>query len=202
MYAWTIRANRHGLPETAFEVEIVPVWDIGSDEVLVYVMAAGLNFNGVWAAEGVPSSVLQIHKHDFHVAGSDASGIVWAVGSAVTRWKVGDEVVIHCNQVDGDDEECNGGDPMLSTSQRIWGFETPDGSFSQFTRVHKSQLLPKPGQLSWPESACYMLTLATAYRMLFGHDSVRIQPGQSVLIWGAGGGLGAFAIQLCRLVEA
>jgi crotonyl-CoA carboxylase/reductase len=53
----------------------------------------------------------------------------------VKRWKVGDEVVVHCNQDDGDDEECNGGDPMFSPSQRIWGYETPDGSFAQFCRV-------------------------------------------------------------------
>ena len=52
-------------------------------------------------------------------------GIVWAVGAKVKRWKVGDEVVVHCNQDDGDDEECNGGDPMFSPSQRIWGYETP-----------------------------------------------------------------------------
>ena len=62
----------------------------------------------------------------------------------VKRWKVGDEVVIHCNQDDGDDEECNGGDPMFSPSQRIWGYETPDGSFAQFTRVQAQQVMPRP----------------------------------------------------------
>ncbi len=72
------------------------------------------------------------HKVPYHIAGSDASGIVYAVGAKVKRWKVGDEVVIHCNQDDGDDEECNGGDPMFSPTQRIWGYETPDGSFAQF----------------------------------------------------------------------
>jgi NADPH:quinone reductase-like Zn-dependent oxidoreductase len=50
----------------------------------------------------------------------DAAGIVWAIGAKVRRWKVGDEVIVHCNQDDGDDEDCNGGDPMLSPSQRIW----------------------------------------------------------------------------------
>jgi crotonyl-CoA carboxylase/reductase len=113
--------------------------------------------------------VLDVHKHPFHIAGSDASGIVWAVGAKVKRWKVGDEVIVHCNQDDGDDEECNGGDPMFSPSQRIWGYETPDGSFAQFCRVQSASSWSVPKHLTWEESACYTLTLATAYRMLFGH---------------------------------
>jgi crotonyl-CoA carboxylase/reductase len=150
----------------------------------------------VWASLGIPISPFDGHKHDFHVAGSDASGIVWAVGRKVTRWKVGDEVVIHCNQDDGDDEECNGGDPMFSTSQRIWGYETPDGSFAQFCRVQARQLMPRPQHLTWEEAACYTLTLATAYRMLFGHRPHTLKPGQNVLVWGASGGLGSMAVQL------
>ena len=111
------------------QVEVVDTWAIDSNEVLVLVMAAGVNYNGVWAGLGQPISPFDGHKAAYHIAGSDASGIVWAVGDKVKRWKVGDEVVIHCNQDDGDDEECNGGDPMFSPSQRIWGYETPDGSF-------------------------------------------------------------------------
>ena len=196
MYAWAIRRERHGEPETAMQVEVVPTWEIDSDEVLVLVMAAGVNYNGVWASLGIPISPFDGHKSDFHVAGSDASGIVWAVGRKVTRWKVGDEVVIHCNQDDGDDEECNGGDPMFSTSQRIWGYETPDGSFAQFCRVQARQLMPRPKHLTWEEAACYTLTLATAYRMLFGHRPHTLKPGQNVLVWGASGGLGSMAVQL------
>jgi crotonyl-CoA carboxylase/reductase len=197
MYAWAIRRERHGEPDTAMQVEVVPTWTLDSHDVLVLVMAAGVNYNGVWAALGTPISPFDGHKQPFHIAGSDASGIVWAVGSKVKRWKVGDEVVIHCNQDDGDDEECNGGDPMFSPSQRIWGYETPDGSFSQFCRVQDRQLMERPKHLTWEEAACYTLTLATAYRMLFGHKGHEMQPGDNVLVWGASGGLGSFAIQLC-----
>ena len=196
MYAWTIRRERHGEPDTAMQVEVVDTWKIDSSEVLVLVMAAGVNYNGVWAALGQPISPFDGHKEAHHIAGSDASGIVWAVGDKVRRWKVGDEVVIHCNQDDGDDEDCNGGDPMFSQSQRIWGYETPDGSFAQFTRVQAQQLMPRPKHQSWEESACYTLTLATAYRMLFGHEPHDLKPGQNVLVWGASGGLGSYAIQL------
>jgi len=196
MYAWVIRRDRHGEPDKSFQLEVVEVPTLDSHEVLVLVMAAGVNYNGIWAGLGEPVSVFDVHGEPYHIAGSDAAGVVWAVGEKVTRWAVGDEVVIHCNQDDGDDEECNGGDPMFSPSQRIWGYETPDGSFAQFTRVQSQQLLPRPRHLSWEESACYTLTLATAYRMLFGHHPHELKPGQNVLVWGASGGLGSFAIQL------
>lgn len=202
MYAWCIRKDRHGEPEDAMQVEVVPTWELDSHEVLVLVMAAGVNYNGVWASLGKPISPLDGHKHPFHVAGSDASGIVWAVGRKVRNWKVGDEVVIHCNQDDGDDEECNGGDPMFSQTQRIWGYETPDGSFAQFCRAQAQQLMPRPKHLTWEESACYTLTLATAYRMLFGHRPHVLRPGHNVLVWGASGGLGSFAVQLCATAGA
>ena len=196
MHAWAIRRERHGEPDRSFQLEVVDVPSLGSHDVLVLVMAAGVNYNGVWAGLGIPISPFDVHKAAYHIAGSDASGIVWAVGEKVTRWRVGDEVVIHCNQDDGDDEECNGGDPMYSASQRIWGYETPDGSFAQFTAVQSQQLMPRPKHLTWEESACYTLTLATAYRMLFGHHPHDLKPGQNVLVWGASGGLGSYAIQL------
>ena len=196
MYAWAIRKERHGPPETSMQIEVLPTWPIGEDEVLVFVMAAGVNYNGVWAGLGTPISPLDVHKNPFHIAGSDAAGIVWAVGAKVRRWKVGDEVIVHCNQDDGDDEDCNGGDPLLSPSQRIWGYETPDGSFAQFCRVQSRQLMPKPKHLTWEESACYTLTLATAYRMLFGHAPHTLKPGDNVLVWGGSGGLGVFGVQL------
>jgi crotonyl-CoA carboxylase/reductase len=202
MYAWVVRKERHGPPETSMQVEVVPTWQLDSHDVLILVMAAGVNYNGVWAALGTPVSVLDQHKHPFHIAGSDASGVVWAVGSKVKRWKVGDEVVVHCNQDDGDDEECNGGDPMFSSSQRIWGYETPEGSFAQFARVQDRQLMPRPKHLTWEESACYTLTLATAYRMLFGHRPHVLRPGHNVLVWGASGGLGSMAVQLIATTGA
>jgi len=202
MYAWAIRRERHGKPDTAMQVEVVETPVIDSHDVLVMVMAAGVNYNGVWACLGKPISPFDYHKADYHIAGSDASGVVWAVGSKVKRWKVGDEVVVHCNQTDGDDEECNGGDPMNSPSQRIWGYETPDGSFAQFARVQAQQLMPRPRHLTWEASACYTLTLATAYRMLFGHRPHVLRPGHNVLVWGAAGGLGSMAVQLIAVSGA
>jgi crotonyl-CoA carboxylase/reductase len=184
------------------KVEDLPLPEVGPLDVLVLVMAAGVNYNGVWAARGKPVSAMRMHPDtpEFHIAGSDAAGIVWKVGSAVRRWKVGDEVVLHCNQSCGQCPSCNGEDPLACANQKIWGYETNYGAFAQFTRVQAQQLLPKPAHLSWPEAASYGLTFFTAYRMLIGR--ARMQPGDNVLVWGGSGGLGVFAIQLAKLVGA
>jgi crotonyl-CoA carboxylase/reductase len=200
MYAWVIRPDRHGVPSKAMQLEEIDVPKPGPNEVLVLVKAAGVNYNGVWAALGKPVSPFKYHGQAHHIAGSDASGIVWKVGSNVTRWKPGDEVIIHCNQSCGECPQCNGHDPLACESQRIWGYETTWGSFAQFCKVQAQQLLPKPKHLTWEEAASYGLVLFTAYRMLV--TRCQIQAGQVVLVWGAAGGLGTMAIQLCKLYGA
>jgi crotonyl-CoA carboxylase/reductase len=199
MAAWVIRPEREGEPKDAFQLEEIEVPEPGAFEVIVRVMAAGVNFNNVWAALGKPVSVFDYGDHPewgHHIGGSDASGIVWKVGEGVTRWQPGDEVVIHCNQASYEDVEVHGLDPLAAPSQMIWGYETTWGSFAQFTKVQAQQLLPKPPNLSWVESSAYGLTYFTAYRMLI--DRCRIQTGHNVLIWGAAGGLGVFATQLSK----
>ncbi|WP_259315142.1 crotonyl-CoA carboxylase/reductase [Capillimicrobium parvum] len=199
MAAWVIREERQGEPVDAFQIEEIEVPEPGAFEVVVRVMAAGVNFNNVWAALGQPVSVFGYGDHPqygHHIGGSDASGIVWKVGDGVTRWKPGDEVVIHCNQASYEDPEVHGLDPLAAPSQRIWGYETTWGSFAQFTKVQAQQLLPRPRNLTWEEAASYGLTYFTAYRMLI--DQVKLQAGHRVLIWGAAGGLGVFATQLCK----
>src|ERR687893_2139037 len=200
MTAWVIREEREGEPLEAFQLEEIEVPEPGAFEVIVRVMAAGVNYNNVWAALGKPVSVLRGRAEDHHIGGSDASGIVWKVGEGVTRWQPGDEVVIHCNQASYEDVEVHGLDPMAAPSQEIWGYETTWGSFAQFTKVQAQQLLRKPAHLSWEEAASYGLTFFTAYRMLI--DQAELQSGHRVLVWGAAGGLGVFAVQLHRLTGA
>jgi crotonyl-CoA carboxylase/reductase len=203
MAAWVIRAEREGEPKDAFQLEEIEVPEPAAFEVVVRVMAAGVNFNNVWAALGKPVSVFGYGDHPeygHHIGGSDASGVVWKVGPGVTRWKPGDEVVVHCNQASYEDVEVHGLDPLAAPSQRIWGYETTWGSFAQFTKVQAQQLLPKPRALAWEEAASYGLTYFTAYRMLL--NRAKLQAGHKVLIWGAAGGLGVFAVQLCKAAGA
>jgi crotonyl-CoA carboxylase/reductase len=203
MAAWVIREEREGEPKDAFQLEEIEVPEPGAFEVIVRVMAAGVNYNNVWAALGEPVGVWRYGDHPeygHHIGGSDASGIVWKVGAGVTRWKVGDEVVVHCNQASYEDPEVHGLDPLAAPSQRIWGYETTWGSFAQFTKVQAQQLLPKPENLTWEEAASYGLVYFTAYRMLI--TRCNLQAGHRVLIWGAAGGLGVFAVQLCKAAGA
>jgi crotonyl-CoA carboxylase/reductase len=166
-------------------------------------MAAGLNFNSIWAALAEPISVFPYGDHPewgHHIGGSDASGVVWKVGAGVERWKPGDEVVIHANQASYEDPEVHGLDPLAAPSQLGYGYQTTWGTFAQFCKVQAQQLLPKPANLSWVDASAYGVTHFTSYRMLI--DQCRLQAGQNVLIWGAAGGLGVFATQLCRAAGA
>ena len=112
MHAWAIRKERHGPPEQAMQLEVLPTWPIGEDEVLVYVMAGGVNYNGVWAGLGLPISPSRRAQAPVPHRRLRRLRRGVGVGSKVKRWKVGDEVIVHCNQDDGDDEDCNGGDPL------------------------------------------------------------------------------------------
>ncbi len=210
MYAQVVRQERFGEPKNAFQEELVLVPEIGEGDVLVAVMAAGVNYNNVWAALGYPVDVIAARQkkgeatsEKFHIGGSDASGIIYEVGSGVKNFAVGDEVVIHCGTWSPDDPWVRKGkDPMLAPSQLIWGYETNWGSFAQFTRVQAHQCLKRPSHLSWDESAAYMLVGATAHRMLHHWEPNTVQKDDVILIWGGAGGLGAMAIQIVKAAGA
>jgi crotonyl-CoA carboxylase/reductase len=205
MYAQLIRQDRYGDPRTAFQVEAVDVPDLKPYEVLIGVMAAGINYNNIWAARGTPIDVIAIRQrrgepYDFHIGGSDVSGIVYAVGEAVSNVQVGDEVVVHHGHWNPDDPWVQAGkDPMLAPSAGIWGYDTNFGSFGQFCVAQAHQVLPKAPHLTWEQAAAPTLVGTTAYRMLFGWAGNVLEEGDVVLVWGGSGGLGGQAIQLAKI---
>ena len=149
MLAQVIRADRFGEPRDAFKLEPLPVPALGPHDVLVYVMAAGVNYNNVWAAMGIPIDVIKTRQkkgepEDFHVGGSDASGVVWAIGADVTNVKVGDEVVVHCGMWDADDPHVVAGkDPMLAPTPADLGLRVELG---QLRAVHEGPGSPVRAQ--------------------------------------------------------
>lgn len=208
MLAQVVRPDRYGDPAEAFRPEHVPTPTIGPDEVLIAVKAAGVNYNNVWAARGYPVDQVAVRQkrgetEDFHVGGSDASGIVYAVGDDVSQIAVGDHVVTHPGRWDADDPWiARGRDQMIAPSARIWGYDTNYGAFGQFARVQAHQVLPKAEHLTWEEAAAPTLVGTTAYRMLHGWDGNHVREGDVVLVWGGSGGLGSQASQLARLAGA
>jgi len=208
MHATTLRRERYGEPLQAFQDEVVPVPRPGPGEVLVAVMAAGLNFNAIWAARGHPVDVIALRQargevEPFHVPGSDAAGIVWACGEGVTDVAVGDEVVVAPGRWDPQDAWIRrGGDLMRTTSLKAWGFETTWGSFAQYCLVQVEQLTARPPHLSWAESAVFSLCGVTAVRMLHHWQPNVVRPGEVVLVWGGAGGLGVYGIQVARAAGA
>jgi crotonyl-CoA reductase len=128
------------------------------------------------------------------VMGSDASGVILRTGSAVRNWKPGDAVNVHCNYLDDQDPTMHD-DAMLAANQRIWGFESNFGGLADLTVVKANQLMPKPTHLTWEEAAVNALTNSTSYRMIVSPNGAQMTQGQTVMVWGASGGIGAYACQ-------
>ncbi len=194
-------------PRQSVHVDEVATPELAPDEVYLAVMASSINFNTVWTSifEPLPtfgfldrlareSEWAKRHALPYHVVGSDASGVVLRVGSAVRNWSPGDRVTVHCNYVDDQDPSAHD-DSMLAANQRIWGFETNFGGLADLSVVKANQLMPKPSHLTWEEAAVNALCNSTSYRMLVSDNGARMKQGDSVLVWGATGGIGGYAVQ-------
>src|SRR5215470_18993309 len=194
-------------PRKSVHVDDVPLPELAPDEAYVAVMASSINFNTVWTSIFEPLPTFQFlarlgkesvwgarHDQPYHVVGSDAAGVVLRVGSAVRHWSPGDAVTVHCNHVD-DQDPTSHDDSMLAANQRIWGYETNFGGLGEFTLVKANQLMPKPAHLTWEEAACNALCNSTSYRMIVSKNGSHMTQGQAVLIWGATGGIGGYAVQ-------
>jgi len=194
-------------PRLSLHVGEVPIPELAPDEAYVAVMASSINFNTVWTSIFEPLPTFGFldrlgkesvwgarHALDYHVVGSDAAGVVLRVGSMVRNWRAGDVVTVHCNHVDDQDPSSHD-DSMLAANQRIWGFETNFGGLADVAVVKANQLMPKPAHLSWEEAAVNALCNSTSYRMLVSRNGAKLTQGDKVLIWGASGGIGSFAVQ-------
>jgi crotonyl-CoA reductase len=195
-------------PRQSLHLDEVPVPELGPGEALVAVMASAINYNTVWTSifEPLPtfgflkrygrtSPLAARHDLPYHVVGSDLAGVVLRTGVGVHTWKPGDEVVAHCLSVELEHPDGHN-DTMLDPEQRIWGFETNFGGLAEIALVKSNQLMPKPAHLTWEEAASPGLVNSTAYRQLVSRNGADMKQGDTVLIWGASGGLGSYATQM------
>jgi NADPH:quinone reductase-like Zn-dependent oxidoreductase len=186
--------REHGGPEVLLE-ERLPLEEPGPGEVRIAVRAVALNHLDLWVRRGGPAFRLSYP----HRLGADVAGVVDALGPGVDDLAAGDRAVVSPGLSCGVCRACLSGRDNLCPSYGILG-EHRSGGYGQFLVVPRRNLAPYPGQLSFPEAASVLLTFLTAWQMLV--DKARVEPGETVLVHGAGSGVGVAAVQIARLFGA
>jgi len=185
--------REHGGPEV-LHAETLPMPEPGPGEVRVKIRAVALNHLDVWVRKGGPA----FHVEYPHRLGSDVAGIVDAVGAGVTA-SVGTKVVVQPGLSCGRCAACLGGHDNLCRYYKILG-ENTQGGYAEYIVGPQVNLAPFPERLDFPQAAACILTFLTAWQMVV-HKG-RVQPGDVVLVQGAGSGIGVAAIQIARLYGA
>lgn len=162
---------------------------------LVRVQAAALNRLDLLVASGLPGATYTFP----HVVGSDGAGLVQEVGSEVRQFRPGDRVMINPTLSCGECAACQAGDDSLCDRLQVLG-EHCGGTVAEYVVVPAANLAPVPAEMSWAQAAAFSLATLTAWRMLV--TRARVEAGETVLIWGIGGGVALAALQIARLMGA
>ena len=165
-----------------------------SNEIVLKLKAAALNYNDLWGMRGQPIAIPLPH-----ISGSDAAGEVVAVGEDVKNYKVGDRVVSHSNLACRTCELCTSGREYDCTQRQVWGFQTGPlwGAYAELVHLPETNVSKIPEGVSFEDAAAASMTILTSWHMLVGR--AKIQPGQLVLIMGGSSGIGTFGIQIAKL---
>ena len=191
-----VRIHEHGdVGILQYESAPEPKPKIG--EVLVQVKAAAMNHLDLWVRRGIPGVPLPM------ILGSDGAGVITEIGDDVTQFRVGDNVCIQPLTYCGHCRFCSRGQENYCDTIGFLG-ETQDGTNCEYIAVPEGNVRLKPDHISFEEAAAFPLTSQTAYGMLI-HRS-KIEPGETVLVWGASSGVGTMAIQIaktkgCRVIS-
>ncbi|MHB1683662.1 MAG: zinc-binding dehydrogenase [Bacilli bacterium] len=186
--------HEHGDPDV-LKYEHIPEPVVGEKDVLVRVRVVGINFNDIWARKGLPGLRFRLP----HIPGTDAVGEVAEVGHNVSHLKVGDRVLVNPLISCGECVDCRASNEYFCKEFKVWGFQTGplDGGCAEYIRLPERNLAIIPEQYSFEEMACLPACFGTAWHMLIGR--AKIQSGESVLVWGASGGLGTMAVQIVKM---
>lgn len=185
--------REHGGPEV-LRLEQLPVPEPGPGEVRVRIRAVALNHLDIWVRRGGPAFKLEYP----HRLGSDIVGVIDALGPGA-RGEVGAKVVVQPGLSCGRCTACLGGHDNLCRHYKILG-ENTQGGYAEYIVVPEVNIAPYPERLSFPEAAAAILPFLTAWQMIV--HKARIQPGETVLVQGAGSGIGVAAIQIAKLFGA
>ena len=184
----------HGGPDK-LSYEDLPTPTIGPEDVLVRVKACALNHLDMWIREGNPAYPMPLP----HVLGSDAAGIVEQVGAQVDSVTAGQRVFVSPGISCWKCEQCLAGRDNMCRSYGLLGAMT-HGGYAEYVKVPFRNVLPMPENLSFEQAAAFPLVSVTASHMLFALAG--LQHGETVLIMGAGSGVGSMAVQMAKLAGA
>ena len=163
--------------------------------VLIRIQAAALNRIDLFVAGGLPGV-----SYNFpHIVGSDGTGVVEEIGSEVRQVRPGDRVMINPTLSCGECSACRAGEESLCERLRVLG-EHAGGTAAEYAVVPAENLALAPPAMPWPQAAAFSLATLTAWRMLV--TRARLQAGETVLIWGIGGGVALAALQITKLFGA
>ena len=176
------------------QIKDIPIPEPKPNEVVFKVESASLNYDDIWGMRGKPLAIPLPH-----ISGTDAAGVVTAVGHDVKNIKVGDRVVSHGNMSCRVCKACTSGREYDCKKRRIWGFETGPlwGGYCEFTHLPEVNVIKIPDNVSFDEAAAASMTMLTSWHMLVGR--AKIQPGQLVLVMGGSSGVGNYGIQIAKL---
>lgn len=186
--------NEHGGLDRV-RIDQVSGLEPAEDEVVLKVYSAGLNHLDIWVRKGRPDLELEMP----HILGSDAAGVVAAVGAKVKDINIGDEVILNPGLSCGSCGYCNCGEQSECISFGIVGMTRP-GTFAEQVAVPAQNVYHKPEHMNFDEAGAFVLSYLTAWRMLM--TRAQLKPGQTVLIHGIGGGVALSALQLAKLAGA
>jgi NADPH:quinone reductase-like Zn-dependent oxidoreductase len=189
-----VRFHRHGGPEV-LQYEDAPDPVRKGDEVLVRVKACALNRLDIWERLGPPRVKVNLP----HISGSDVAGVVEEVPASEVVLKKGDEVIVSPGIGCGRCEECLSGRENRCRKYAILG-EHVDGGYAEFVSVPARNVIPKPDRMDFTQAASVPLVFLTAYHMLV--TKAALQAGETVLVLGAGSGVGSAAIQVAKAYGA
>jgi len=189
-----IRFHEHGGPEV-LKYEDAPKPSIGANDVLVRVRACALNHLDLWVRRGIPGIQFPMP----HIPGSDIAGEIAEIGSAVTTVKAGQKTVLAPGVSCGKCAACVAGLDNRCRQFTNLGYLI-DGGCAEFVRAPEVNCLPFPENLSFEEASAVPLVFQTAWHMLV--TRAELQPGEDVLVLGAGSGVGSAAIQIAKFFGA
>ena len=179
----------------AIKIGDFPVPEIDDNEVLVRVKAFSLNHLDVWIMEGNYPVKVPLP----HIFGSDSSGVVEKVGKNVQHIKVGDEVIVYPGLSCGHCRSCLSGRDNECRDFTLLGVVVP-GVSAEYVRAPAVNIFPKPAGLTFEEAAGIGITCTTSWMSLVKRAGIR--QGDTVLIHGAGSGVGTALIQIAKLYNA